>query len=409
MKFDENYHPLKVIIESKGHWNQPFPGMRYHFIFIGLDPILESIHFTSHESVESIEQAINKISFNEEFIYYKSDHIFKHGFQIDNFLWHCKISNYESCKVENINLFYFRNKTSFDINTINNTYKFDNDIPYYVNKHNTRAVIMPHWGWTDVMIECGLVRYYKHQFPNLLIICYSHQEAFFKSLFPDINIRVISFDEGGKKELKNLIVKLFNEDVIFICDGHQTTQNFTDSCLQLNLSSKTNIQQINLDSFKKTEHNYNILVKHLDKSNPTFEERISFYTLSKIHPNVLFDFFKIIRNSNKESSKYSVVVGNLEKYIVEHTIQGMNVDSTYKKISLNNHSQDIIDILKVIENSEEIHIYDSVYGVLVYLLYFSSDFYKGKKIYYHRYARKKIPKFFDLEKMKNSGDWIILE
>jgi hypothetical protein len=65
-------------------------------------------------------------------------------------------------------------------------------------------------------------------------------------------------------------------------------------------------------------------------------------------------------------------------------------------------------MLKVIENAKEVHLYDSLYGVLCYFLYFSNQI-NGPKFYLHKYARMKIPKFFDYKKIKESKDWILLE
>ena len=64
--------------------------------------------------------------------------------------------------------------------------------------------------------------------------------------------------------------------------------------------------------------------------------------------------------------------------------------------------------MKIIENANEVHLHDSLYGVLCYFAYFSGKL-KGPKFYFHKYARMKIPKFFNYEWMEESDDWVILE
>jgi len=75
---------------------------------------------------------------------------------------------------------------------------------------------------------------------------------------------------------------------------------------------------------------------------------------------------------------------------------------------LNDKSTKIIDMIKVIENAKEVHLYDSLYGILCYFLYLSGQL-KGPQFHLHKYARMKIPKFFNYKKMKESGDWIVYE
>jgi len=47
----------------------------------------------------------------------------------------------------------------------------------------------------------------------------------------------------------------------------------------------------------------------------------------------------------------------------------------------------MIDQIKILENSEEIHLIDSNYSVLIYFLCFNNDILKNKKIYLHTYTR----------------------
>jgi hypothetical protein len=126
-----------------------------------------------------------------------------------------------------------------------------------------------------------------------------------------------------------------------------------------------------------------------------------------MNKNILLDFFKIYRNKKSEKLIYNKII-KYKNYAAAHITEGMNVNTRLQIISLNDKSSTIIDTLKVLENAKEIHIYDSLYGMLVYLLYFSNNLNKNKKIYFHSYARNKIHKFFDMNKIYKSRNWTVL-
>ena len=80
----------------------------------------------------------------------------------------------------------------------------------------------------------------------------------------------------------------------------------------------------------------------------------------------------------------------------------------YPLVYLNDRSTKIVDTIKIIENAKEVHLHDSLYGIFCYFLYFSGNL-KGPQLHLHKYARMKIPKFFNYTKMKESGEWIVYE
>jgi hypothetical protein len=267
------------------------------------------------------------------------------------------------------------------------------------------AVLMLHWGWTDLLQHVGMVRYYQTQYKSVSLICLPHQKQFLEALYPDFDLIFVPCPDQGEIDLVSR--RLFDEDYLFLLDGHQCSDSFIRSCLRQNLKPRTEIQKINCNSLEKTAWHNISNIKERDINDPDFDERIGFYTLSGLEHSIAFDYFEIIRDYQSEQNKYSEIVST-DEYSVIHYVEGMNLSYVkYPLVYLNDRSSKIIDMIKIIENAKEVHLYDSLYGILCYFLYFSNQL-RGPKFYLHKYARMKIPKFFDYKKIEESGDWTVL-
>lgn len=274
------------------------------------------------------------------------------------------------------------------------------------NDRNINAVLMLHWGWTDLLQHVGMVRYYQTLYKSISLICLPHQKEFLEALYPDFNLIFVSCPDQGEIDL--VVRRLFDENYLFLMDGHQCSYCFTKACLRQNFNPVTEIQKINCESLRKTAWTFIDSIKYMDVKDPEFDERIGFYTLSGMDHSIAFDYFKILRDPGAEDNKYKELV-TIDEYSVIHYADGMDLSKAkYPLVYLNDKSIKIIDMIKVIENAKEVHLYDSLYGILSYFLYFSGQL-KGPEFHLHKYARMKIPKFFNYTKMKESGDWIIYE
>lgn len=270
---------------------------------------------------------------------------------------------------------------------------------------NIDTVLMLHWGWTDLLQHVGMVRYYKTLYKSVLLMCLPHQKEFLEALYPDFDLIFVPCPDQGQIDLE--VKRLFEEDYLFLLDGHQCSYNFVISCLRQDFKPKTKIQKINCESLTKTAWHNISSIKDRDANDPYFDERIGFYTLSGMNHSIAFDYFKIIRDYEKEENKFNELIKD-EEYSLVHYVDGMDLSYVkYPIVNLNDQSAKIVDMIKLIEKSKEVHIYDSLYGVLSYFLYFSGQL-KGPKFYLHKYARMKIPKFFNYKKMEESGDWTVL-
>ena len=218
---------------------------------------------------------------------------------------------------------------------------------------------------------------------------------------------------------------MFDENYLFLIEGfpgdhgHQNCWNFELACIRMNIQNeipKTEIQKKNCEILKKfnIQEKYNI--RERDKNDPNFDQRIGFYTLSGLDYSIAFDYFDIIRDEDSENLKWDELVTTKEYSVVHHPWDNdpsnlAEMDLSIVKepiIYLNDNSDKIVDMFKIIEHAKEVHFIDSLYGVLCYYAYFSGKL-KGPKFYFHAYARKKIPKFFNYNWIEESDDWVLLD
>jgi hypothetical protein len=101
--------------------------------------------------------------------------------------------------------------------------------------------------------------------------------------------------------------------------------------------------------------------------------------------------FSVYRDDDSENKKYELLPE--KDYIVLHddSQRGINIDKS--KIpndiyvhQLNDSSKTMVDQIKILENSKEIHFIDSSYSVLIYFLSLTNEKIKQIPKYFHYYA-----------------------
>ena len=119
----------------------------------------------------------------------------------------------------------------------------------------------------------------------------------------------------------------------------------------------------------------------------------SFYDYHNISLNDRIKLFDISRDES-ENNLYEQIVSSLGKeYAVIHDDpnRGLgipNVKSNLPRYYLNSKSNNMIDQLKIIEQSKEVHMIDSSYSVLVYFLSFSNQNVKEIPKFLHTLGRR---------------------
>jgi len=112
----------------------------------------------------------------------------------------------------------------------------------------------------------------------------------------------------------------------------------------------------------------------------TFDE--SFYKIVNLPFEYRFTKFKFIRDNEKEIEAYNKLNPNNEKYIFVHGDLNRNKIRTDLKIIENSTEFKIFDLLKIIENAEEVHLMESSIKCLVNSFKFDKP-----TFFYHQYVR----------------------
>jgi hypothetical protein len=112
----------------------------------------------------------------------------------------------------------------------------------------------------------------------------------------------------------------------------------------------------------------------------TFDEE--FYEICRLPFDFRFSKFKLQRDEERESKAYLSVNPNNEPYIFLHGKIDKSKVRQDLKIIENPEEFLILDLLKILENAEEIHLMESSIKCLV-----NSYEMKKPKLFFHRYVR----------------------
>lgn len=242
-----------------------------------------------------------------------------------------------------------------------------------------------HQGWTDIMCQLPLISYYLEKYDQLKV--FFREDArelaeFYIKDYPQI-IPIYCKTKGGSQLFEYLSYKIEDEaDILF----HG----------QYEIFRKDNLKG------RPFEHYYWIE---------------SFYSRYEINYNVRIDYFKVNRDLNKEEELYqNFVKENGSQYVIYHDDPNnkLCIDSptqikfnskleNHKYINLNKKSNVFFDYIKVIQNSKEIHLIDSIWGCMCYQLDAKYSLFQDKQVYfYHRRGEE----FLAPKKLKN---WKIIK
>lgn len=400
---------MKVIIQDNDSNLDIFTGDGYNFYFYNHIPFVYAKTLSTYDLIDDFDN-----SNNDEILLFNNNK--KIDTILNNFIWYARTSLKPSTHIDNT-LFYFKNTEEYTKYINGEKIDFDQyENNRNIHKINKSVIFSPHWGWTDFVISVSLVNYYSEVFNDVTLLVFNEFVDFVKQLFPNNKIVSCSHLDNSRDGLA-LIKSLYEQDYIFLMDGHQCTQNIASNFNHLKLNGTSFNQKLNNFLLSRSAQNLSYIniplinhIKYLDITHSTFDERHSFYTLAFFDKSFVFEYFNIIRNCDIESQQYNKYNLKEKEYIVINRINEMNrLLNDDNLFELNYKSKTMLDMLKIIENSKEIHIYDSLYGMIIYLMYFKMKCFQNNTIYYHRYARKKIHKFFDNKLISTSNNWRILD
>lgn len=197
--------------------------------------------------------------------------------------------------------------------------------------------IYHHLGLGDHIICNGLVRYYTKMYGEVLIPCKPHNFDQVQYMYRDNpNINILSI--GDDSEVEKFIL----------------SNGIQDNVIKVGFEKLSGIK--------------------------TFDEE--FYESIGLEFNVRFDEFFFLRDKEKETEIFEKYVSSDEKYIFIHGNLDRNKFRNDLKIVENPPEYKIFDLLKIIENAEEVHLMESSIKCLV-----NSYLFEKPKFFYHEYVR----------------------
>jgi hypothetical protein len=221
------------------------------------------------------------------------------------------------------------------------------------------GTILFHQGWTDIINCLPLINLFSLQYDKINLIIRKDSKSIIDFYVSQFNNVEIIYTE--KYELDNnlhLIVPQYEDTELLFFGVHDAYR-------------KNNY----INSFRGT-NGEDFFVK-------------KFYTCYGIDYINRINSFDIVRNFNLEDKIYEdFKLKNGEDYVLYHEdtnrdifLNKENFNKNYNSIDLNGISDVFFDYIKVLENAKEIHLFDSVWASVIYLLDSKYGLFKHIPIY----------------------------
>ena len=204
-----------------------------------------------------------------------------------------------------------------------------------------------HQGWTDIVNCFALVSYFSERKDEIVLLIRDDSKELVDFYTKNIsNVRVVYVK---KEELDNpytlVPYSMYKSDCLFgVHDRHRN------------------------DKFRTA-------------FVPTDDFVNNFYTSYGLDPNIRMDSFSIDRDLNAEEAKKREVVGDRTNYIVCHDTPETRIDGKKDEwINMNCVSNVFFDCIKILEDADELHLIDSVWAAICYLLDCRYGLFQNKKV-----------------------------
>ncbi len=279
------------------------------------------------------------------------------------------------------------------LNNIDNPINFNN----YTTKSKEKGILYFHQDWTDIMNCLSFIDYYKKFYDELIVLSVARA-------YDLVNFYV--------KNKPNIFV--LYHDIFQFYEGLQIVK-----CIELffnNLQVERNIS-ININDYDLLFHGFHDR-ERIDNYKDAFANSSStmksgsnfflnkFYTCYDIDYMNRINCFNVNRDYQLENNVYNNFVKQYgTNYILYHEVLETEKKPNINYINLNKISSVFFDFIKVLENSIEFHVIDSVWADLIYLLDCKYKLFQNKKIYL--YAKRNYESMFTEPILLDN--WIIIK
>tara|TARA_Y100000996_G_scaffold415577_1_gene411369 strand:- start:2743 stop:3534 length:792 start_codon:yes stop_codon:yes gene_type:complete len=240
------------------------------------------------------------------------------------------------------------------------------------------SFVMFHQGWTDIILCIGLIFYNLDNYSNVVLLMREDSKDMIDFIFRNIiNINIIYINK-----------KLLDTDYKYKVIAEYKNKNF-----DINLYGGSLNKNIN----------------HIPKD---IANKYHFYKSYSIDENLSIQNFKIERNYQLEDNKYKYLINKIgDKYVIIFDDKDRNLSIDKSKIinknlptfNLCNSSKICFDLIKIIENAEEIHILSTFWSLIIYQLQKKYNLFNKNNIYFHDSRRSGY-----YSSLYENNNWIIV-
>ncbi len=208
----------------------------------------------------------------------------------------------------------------------------------------TQAVVLFHQGWTDIINCISLVHYVAKQHTKVYVVIREEVKDLILYIFQDWNTTIIPICAPSELLTMENPIHILNMAKLPVSD--LSLQFFGD-----------------YDMFREDSYAYSFS-RAIDEGVFFVE---AFYTTYDIPYSVRTDMFAISRNKEREDEVYNTFI---ERHGSEYGLtHGISISSRdYPIVELNQISTYFFDMIRVLEHANEIHVIDSVWAAILYLL-----------------------------------------
>lgn len=245
---------------------------------------------------------------------------------------------------------------------------------------------MFHQGFSDIISCLPLVNYYSKSYDHLTVII---REDFKETV------------EFYLKDVDNLEILYFHIDIL---------RSHLNPFELVSLPYDTDrLFHGTYDNFRNPNDGY------FRKFNQSMFYGKGFFEFYGISVREKINNFNLSRDHNREEELYTKVIGNdKSEYVLfhENDINKVKKSTIHKNVDLNRISNNIFDSIKILEKAKEIHIVDSVWSILCYLLDTKYGLFKDKKVYLYPFKERSGSCVWFNDKTKiepyKPNNWIIV-
>jgi len=227
------------------------------------------------------------------------------------------------------------------------------------------GILSVHQGWTDIINTLALINFYIQKYKKIYLLI--REDA---------------------KDLVDYYIKDKKFCIpIYLPKEKLDQHDYTNKIIFLNINHLHHLPYDILfhgtsDIFRNDQYRGYFNIKN--SIDPDFVKL--FYTTYDIDYKVRYEYFNFNRILEQENKVYEEFIKKYGKdYIVFHHVHDQLTQTTetnnIQLVNLDKKTEIFFDYIKVLENSLELHLLDSVWATIVYLLNKKYNLFSDKKVY----------------------------